>query len=56
VSLVCDLYGNSHVIVRFEKAAGTWRVETSQQYAAAETERMMKLRAVLNAMAEKVRW
>src|SRR5579862_7702283 len=40
------------------KAAGeAGGVETSQQYSAAETERMMKLQDVLlKAMAKKIRW
>jgi hypothetical protein len=38
-----------------EKAGGSWKVETPQQYFAAETERMMKLQDVLmKAMAKKI--
>src|ERR1700760_128308 len=36
---------------------GSWRLNTLQQYSAAETERMMKLQDVLlKAMAKKITW
>jgi hypothetical protein len=40
-----------------KKRRGCWRLETGQQYLAAETEWMMKLQDVLlKAMAKKMRW
>lgn len=40
-----------------KSCGGSWRVDTQQQYSAAETERMMKLQDVLlKAMAKKITW
>ena len=47
----------THELSALKKRRGKLEVETSQQYSAAETERMMKLQDVLlKAMAKKITW